>query len=161
MQPTHILVAAFAVLANAQWNNTNGYQNQQKAAAQVVGSNTGSNAGSNTGSASGSTASFTQYGPCNSPSLTSCAWYSSSGYNATISQAVYGGSPGSGASGACGICWKLTPEFPGANETVVKVNNLCPNDGFNPLCSQPESEFSSSSLVTLKFSLSRSESWKW
>ena len=133
MQPILILVVAFAVLADARWNYTGGYQ-IQKAATQVVGANTGSNTG-------GSTASFTQYGPCNSPSLTSCAWYSKSGYNAAISQAAYGGSEGSGASGACGICWKLTPDFPGANEIVVKVNNLCPNDGHNPLCSQPESEF--------------------
>lgn len=155
----HILVVAFAVLADAQWNYTGGYRYQQKAAAQVVGSNTGSNLGSNTGSGlgaslgsankeaaqvvgsntGGSTASFTQYGPCNSPSLTSCAWYSSSGYNAAISQAAYHGSAGSGPSDACGVCWKLTPQdFPGANEIVVKVNNLCPNDGHNPLCSQPE-----------------------
>ena len=144
MLPIHILVVAFAVLADAQWNYSGGYPNQQKAAAQVVGSSTG-----------GSTASFTQYGPCNSPSLTSCAWYSSSGYNAAISQAAYHGSPGSGASDACGICWKLTPDFPGAKEIVVKVNNLCPNDGHNPLCSQPESEFVF--LFALEIHFSRSE----
>lgn len=176
MQPTHILVAAFAVLTNAQWNYTGRYQDHQKAAAQVVG--TGSASGSDSGSgassgtankgvadlsssssnAGGSTASFTSYGGCNSPSATSCAWYSSSGYNAAISQAAYGGAQGSGASGACGICWKLTPEFPGANEIVVKVNNLCPNDGHNPLCSMPEGEFLFPSL--LSDSLSRSECWK-
>ena len=94
-------------------------------------------AGNNAG---GSTASFTQYGPCN-VDTTSCAWYSSSGYNAAISQAAYGGAPGSGASSACGVCWRLTPDFPGANEIVVKVNNLCPADG-NPLCAQPAGEFS-------------------
>ena len=199
MQPILILVVAFAVLADARWNYTGGYQYQQKAAAQVFGSNTGSNTGygsgsgsgsgaslgtankeaaqvvgSNTGSntgnegvanpsppssnAGGSTASFTQYGPCNSPSLTSCAWYSSSGYNAAISQAAYHGSPGSGASDACGVCWKLTPNVPGANEIVVKVNNLCPNDGHNPLCSQPTGEFFLFSLLSNP--LSRSEWWK-
>lgn len=201
MQLIHILIAAFAVQANAQRHHPHRYQYQQKEARQVVGSNTdpntevytgsttgsdtGSNTGSNSGSGTGSdttgndasstatpsssqssissastsntnllsspsltsnnaiasTASFTQYSPCNDPSKTSCAWYSSTGYNAAISQAVYGGSPGSGPSGACGICWKLTPHYAGANETVVKVNNLCPDDG-NPLCAQPESEFS-------------------
>ena len=175
MQPILILVVAFAVLADAQWNYTGGFYHQQKAAAQVVGSNTGSNTGFNTGSGSGlgaslgtprkeaaqvvgsssnaggSTASFTQYGPCNSPSLTSCAWYSKSGYNAAISQAVYGGAPGTGASAACGICWKLTPDAPGANEIVVKVNNLCPNDGHNPLCSQPESELFFPFALKFKF----------
>lgn len=94
-------------------------------------------AGNNAG---GSTASFTQYDSCNVTS-TSCAWYSSSGYNAAISQAVYGGAPGSGASSACGVCWRLTPDFPGANEIVVKVNNLCPADNLNPLCAQPAGEF--------------------
>ena len=71
-----------------------------------------------------------------------CGWYSSSGYNAAISQAVYGGGPGSGATGACGVCWKLTPDASGANEIVVKINDLCPDDG-NPLCAQPAGEFSS------------------
>lgn len=93
--------------------------------------------GPSSNSAAASTASFTQYSPCDDPSKTSCAWYSSSGYNAAISQAVYGGYPGSGPSGACGVCWKLTPEYAGANEIVVKVNNLCPDDG-NTLCAQAE-----------------------
>lgn len=96
--------------------------------------------GPSSNSAAASTASFTQYSPCDDPSKTSCAWYSSSGYNAAISQAVYGGYPGSGPSGACGVCWILTPEYAGANEIVVKVNNLCPDDG-NALCAQAESEF--------------------
>lgn len=185
MQLTHILTAAAcAILANAQRYRSYGYSNQQKDAAQVVGSNTdsntvsdtsfNSNSDSGTGSSTtgndasnaaapqssvsgttttnsdsssssssnnavSSTASFTQYSPCNDPSKVSCAWYSSSGYNAAISQAVYGGYPGSGPSGACGICWKLTPDYAGANDIVVKVNNLCPDDG-NPLCAQAESE---------------------
>ena len=92
-------------------------------------------------SAGGSTASFTQYGPCRRTSV-ACGWYSSSGYNAAISQAVYGRGPGSGATGECGVCWKLTPVgAPGANEIVVKINDLCPDDG-NPLCAQPAGEFS-------------------
>ncbi|CAD6575344.1 MAG: hypothetical protein ASARMPRED_007193 [Alectoria sarmentosa] len=182
MQLTHMLIGAFAILANAQRYHPHGFHNQQKRAAQVAGSNTDSDTGSNTGSdtgsgtigndtssgaassapqssvsstgsttsgsssssssnnAVGSTASFTQYGPCNDPSKTSCAWYSSTGFNAAISQAVYGGYPGSGPSAACGICWKLTPDYAGANEIFVKVNNLCPDDQ-NPLCAQPAGEF--------------------
>ncbi|CAF9918813.1 MAG: hypothetical protein ALECFALPRED_000836 [Alectoria fallacina] len=186
MQLAHILIAAFAILANAQRYHPHGFHIQQKRAAQVAGSNpdsdTGPNSGSDSGSSSGtgtgsgtagndtsnaaassapqssvsstssttsgsssssssnyavgSTASFTQYGPCNDPSKTSCAWYSSTGFNAAISQAVYGGYPGSGPSAACGICWKLTPDYAGANEIFVKVNNLCPDDQ-NPLCAQP------------------------
>lgn len=186
MQLIPILIAAFAILANAQRYQPQRYQYQQKRAAQVVGSGTdsGSDSGSGSGNSSGttgndasnpassapqssitgtsttnsvsisnptssssssnamgSTASFTQYSPCSDPHKTSCAWYSSTGYNAAISQAVYGGSPGSGPSGACGICWKLTPDHAGANEIVVKVNNLCPDEG-NPLCAQAESEIS-------------------
>ena len=122
MQLTHILTLAFAITATttAQRYHPHGDQYQRR---QVV----------------GSTASFTQYGPCNDPSQVSCAWYSASGYNAAISQAAYGGSPGSGPSAACGVCWQLTPDYPGANEIVVKVNNLCPDDG-NPLCAAPEGE---------------------
>ena len=102
-------------------------------------------------SAGGSTASFTQYGPCHRTSV-ACGWYSSSGYNAAISQAVYGGGPGSGATKECGVCWKLTPDAAGANEIVVKINDLCPDDG-NPLCAQPAGEFSC--LVLSSFILLR------
>ena len=174
-------MAAFAIVANAQWwQNSGRYSHQRKGAAQVAGSGTYGNSGSSnsginpyagsvngsvpisgsgtgTGTTSnelsksapvssssdngaGSTASFTQYGGCNTASA-ACGWYSSSGYNAAISQAVYGGGTGSGATAACGVCWKLTPDFPGANEIVVKVNNLCPDEG-NPLCAQPEGEIS-------------------
>ena len=100
--------------------------------------NSGSPSTSSGNSAGGSTASFTQYGPCHRTSV-ACGWYSSSGYNAAISQAVYGGGPGSGASRECGVCWRLTPNAPDANEIVVKVNDLCPDDG-NPLCAQPAGE---------------------
>lgn len=86
--------------------------------------------------AGGSTASFTRYSGCNTPSA-ACGWYSSTGYNAAISQAVYGGAPGSGPGSACGGCWRLAPNFPGANPIVVKINNLCPADENNPICAQP------------------------
>lgn len=110
----------------------------QSSGASTGTTNSGSSSSSSSNNAVGSTASFTQYSPCNDASKTSCAWYSSSGYNAAISQAVYGGGPGSGPSGACGVCWRLTPEYAGASPIVVKVNNLCPNDPQNPLCAQPE-----------------------
>ena len=100
--------------------------------------NSGSPSTSSGNSAGGMTASFTQYGPCHRTSV-ACGWYSSSGYNAAISQAVYGGGPGSGATAQCGVCWKLTPDAAGANEIVVKINDLCPDDG-NPLCAQPAGE---------------------
>ena len=107
-----------------------------------------------------SVASFTRYDGCRRASV-ACGWYSDSGYDAAISQAVYGGGPGSGATGACGVCWRLTPDAAGANEIVVKVNDLCPADEYNPLCAQPAGEFSflllSSSLsLSLLFVLSES-----
>lgn len=105
--------------------------------------NSGSTSSTSGDNAVGSTASFTQYtqdGGCSVASV-ACGWYSSSGYNAAISQATYGGGKGSGATAACGLCWRLTPDFPGANVIVVKVNNLCPADEHNPLCAQPAGEF--------------------
>ena len=155
MQLPHVLIAAFAILATAQCFHPLRYQHQQR---DAINNGSDSSSSSSSGPTSngpsnpvvqssssgtnavGSTASFTQYGQCNDPSKTSCAWYSSTGYNAAISQAVYNGSPGSGPSGACGVCWKLSPDFPGANEIVVKVNNLCPDDG-NPLCAQAAGEW--------------------
>ncbi|KAK3178537.1 hypothetical protein OEA41_000674 [Lepraria neglecta] len=89
-------------------------------------------------------ASFTNYGAgdtfgsanCNTPT-TACGWYSKPGYNAAVSQALFGVGPGGGAGPACGNCYKLMPE--GGTSIVVKVNNLCPDDG-NPLCAQPVGE---------------------
>ncbi|KAL2038165.1 hypothetical protein N7G274_009113 [Stereocaulon virgatum] len=86
-------------------------------------------------------ASFTNYGAadsfasgqCNTPSV-ACGWYSNPGYNAAVSQALFGVGPGAGAGPACGNCYKLVPE--GGNTIVVKINNLCPADG-NPLCAAP------------------------
>jgi len=94
-------------------------------------------------------ATFTEYGAgdtsssgnCNSKTV-ACGWYNDPGYNAAISQNFYGVGPGAGAGPACGTCWRLKPETDssgnkiyGANEIVVKVNNLCPAEG-NPLCAQ-------------------------
>ena len=162
-------IAIFAISATAEWQHPHSRSSYQKNdLAQVLESHAkykpralnGTDSGSSSSSTSfpssssinnptGSTASFTQYSSCNSPGSVSCAWYSSTGYNAAISQAVYGGSQGSGPSAACGVCWRLSPEYPGANEIVVKVNNLCPDDGKNPLCSMPAGEFFFGFLFTL------------
>ncbi|KAK0515881.1 hypothetical protein JMJ35_001915 [Cladonia borealis] len=84
-------------------------------------------------------ASFTRYGAgdqdgsgnCNTATA-ACGFYNNPGYNAAISQALFGVGPGAGAGPACGTCYKLMPD--GGNSIVVKVNNLCPDAG-NPLCS--------------------------
>ena len=119
-----------------------------KAAKSASHSTSSGNNGAGGGS---SVASFTRYDGCKRASV-ACGWYSDSGYGAAISQAVYGGGPGSGATGACGVCWRLTPDAAGANEIVVKVNDLCPADEWNPLCALAAGEFffafsSSSSLL--------------
>lgn len=163
MQLTYVLTAAFGILASARLQRPHGYSyNQQKGVAQVrdyvPNGNTGFNSSTGTGTGTvtnigspgscptivappsnnggGSTASFTRYSGCNSPSA-ACGWYSSTGYNAAISQAAFGGAPGSGPGTACGGCWRLAPGFSGANAIVVKVNNLCPADENNPVCAKP------------------------
>ena len=72
------------------------------------------------------------------------------GYNAAVSQNVFGVGPGAGAGPACGTCWALSPQsdssgnaLTGATSIIVKVNNLCPAEG-NPLCSQPCETFNPS-----------------
>ncbi|MCJ1396926.1 hypothetical protein MMC11_000118 [Xylographa trunciseda] len=94
-------------------------------------------------------ASFTMYGQgdgnsspnCNTASA-ACGFYDNPGYNAAVSQNLYGVGPGQGAGPACGTCWQLVPKtdssgnaLKGANTIVVKVNNLCPAQG-NSLCAQ-------------------------
>ncbi|MCJ1414485.1 hypothetical protein MMC32_000811 [Xylographa parallela] len=94
-------------------------------------------------------ASFTKYGQgdqngspnCNTATA-ACGFYTYPGYNAAVSQNLYGVGPGAGAGPACGTCWQLTPKtdssgnaLKGAKTIVVKVNNLCPAQG-NPLCAQ-------------------------
>jgi hypothetical protein len=91
--------------------------------------------------------SFTQYGSndtfgsgnCATKTI-ACGFFDSPGFNAAVSQNLYGTGPGAGAGPACGGCWQLTPEtdstgkpIQGASPIVVKVNNLCPAQG-NPLC---------------------------
>ena len=112
-----------------------------KKAASLKSQSSGSGSTGSGNGAGGSVASFTQYGGCRRTSV-ACGWYSKTGYNAAISQAVYGGGPGSGATAECGVCWRLTPDGPGTNEIVVKINDLCPDEN-NPICAQPAGEFSS------------------
>jgi len=71
-----------------------------------------------------------------------CGFYDNPGYNAALSQNLFGAGPGQGAGTACGLCYQLTPQtdssgnaLHGANTIIVKVNNLCPANG-NPLCAQ-------------------------
>jgi hypothetical protein len=92
-------------------------------------------------------ASFTQYGKgdsfgsgsCNTATA-ACGFYNKPGFNAAVSQNLFGVGSGKGAGPACGSCWRLTPKtdssghaLHGAHSIVVKVNNLCPKEG-NPLC---------------------------
>ncbi|MCJ1252891.1 hypothetical protein MMC24_000697 [Lignoscripta atroalba] len=94
-------------------------------------------------------ASFTEYGAgdtfgsrnCNTATA-ACGFYNYPGYNAAVSQNLFGVGPGAGAGPACGTCWRLTPQtdtsgraLRGAKSIIVKVNNLCPAQG-NPLCAQ-------------------------
>ena len=71
-----------------------------------------------------------------------CGWYNNPGYNAAVSENLYGVGPGGGAGETCGKCYQLTATSDQAGNPlssggsiIVKVNNLCPKAG-NPLCSQ-------------------------
>ncbi|KAK4697263.1 hypothetical protein P7C71_g792, partial [Lecanoromycetidae sp. Uapishka_2] len=110
-------------------------------------------AGATSAPASGTVydATFTSYGAgdtfgsgnCNTDTA-ACGFYSNPGFNAAVSQNLYGLGPGQGKSLAtCGLCYKLTGgenPYDGdaavqVNSVVVKINNLCPIAG-NPLCNQ-------------------------
>ncbi|KAK4693937.1 hypothetical protein P7C71_g3553, partial [Lecanoromycetidae sp. Uapishka_2] len=146
--PTEQKDAVQAVGANQDANIQiipNPSSSSTAAAAAASSSTLSTSAASGGGSTSGSfTASFTEYGSndadgsgnCNTASA-ACGFYNNPGYNAAISQAVFGAGPGGGAGPACGHCYKLMPDAPSANSIVVKVNNLCPDDG-NPMCNYPE-----------------------
>lgn len=71
---------------------------------------------------------------CNAATV-SCGFYNTPGYNAAVSQNLFGAA--SGKTGTCGTCWQLDPVsnpnaedttavVPGLNSIVVMVNNLCP-----------------------------------
>ena len=74
---------------------------------------------------------------CNTATV-SCGFFSNPGYNAAVSQNLYGAA--SGRTPICGTCWRLHPvsdpnapdpsePVAGLEEIVVKVNNLCPAAG--------------------------------
>ena len=74
---------------------------------------------------------------CNAASV-SCGFYNLPGYNAAVSQNLYGAA--SGKTDTCSTCWQLDPvsnpnaanpnaTVAGLNSIVVKVNNLCPSAG--------------------------------
>lgn len=88
------------------------------------------------------TATFTEYGlddgnnspNCNAATV-SCGFYNTPGYNAAVSQNLFGAA--SGKTDTCGTCWQLDPvsnpnaadttaTVAGLNSIVVMVNNLCP-----------------------------------
>lgn len=71
---------------------------------------------------------------CNAATV-SCSFYNTPGYNAAVSQNLFGAA--SGKTDTCGTCWQLDPvSNPNAADTtatvaglkpiVVMVNNLCP-----------------------------------
>ncbi|KAI3391659.1 hypothetical protein diail_6997 [Diaporthe ilicicola] len=83
---------------------------------------------------------------CNSNTV-ACGFYTYPGYAAAVSQNLFGAGPGEGKGPACGTCYRLTIEtdaqsgnaVPNAGSSiVVKVNNLCPADGDDPICAQPD-----------------------
>ena len=83
---------------------------------------------------------------CNDATV-SCGFYNTPGYNAAVSQNLYGAA--SGKTATCGTCWELDPvsdpnaanpnaTVAGLKSIVVMVNNLCPaasneKDVSNPL----------------------------
>ncbi|KAF6225646.1 hypothetical protein HO133_009646 [Letharia lupina] len=97
-------------------------------------------------------ATFTQYGlndgngspNCNAASV-SCGFYNTPGYNAAVSQNLFGAA--SGKTDTCGTCWQLDPvsnpnaantaaAVGGLNTIVVMVNNLCPASSNEKDCGQ-------------------------
>jgi len=94
-------------------------------------------------------ATFTAYGDgdtfgsgnCNTNSV-ACGFFDNPGFNAAVSENLFGVTSGQGAGPACGTCWQLSVTgdekgnpVSGGKSIVVKVNNLCPAAG-NPLCAQ-------------------------
>lgn len=80
-------------------------------------------------------------GNCNNAQV-ACDFFSSTSYNATISQNVFDVGSDVDVEPACDTCWRLTAltdnneaSLPSRNSIVIKVNNLCPAQG-NSLCSQ-------------------------
>ncbi|CAD6566016.1 MAG: hypothetical protein ASARMPREDX12_007507 [Alectoria sarmentosa] len=97
-------------------------------------------------------ATFTEYGlndgngspNCNAATV-SCGFYNTPGYNAAVSQNLFGAA--SGKTDTCGTCWQLDPvsnpnaadttaTVAGLNPIVVMVNNLCPASSNEKDCGQ-------------------------
>ncbi|KAM0800421.1 hypothetical protein BDR22DRAFT_851765 [Usnea florida] len=97
-------------------------------------------------------ATFTEYGlndgngspNCNAATV-SCGFYNTPGYNAAVSQNLFGAA--SGKTATCGTCWQLDPvsnpnaadttaKVAGLNSIVVSVNNLCPASSNEKDCGQ-------------------------
>ncbi|MCJ1458993.1 hypothetical protein MMC28_009370 [Mycoblastus sanguinarius] len=142
MQLTEFIVLAFAASTSARYTAhpkeaaavVRTLSNSTTSTSQESVAGSDSSSGSDSSGTGGSyTASFTQYTNCKTPAL-ACGYYND-GYTAAVSQALFGVGPGAGPGPACGTCWKLSSTTSGTNSIVVKVNNLCPDDG-NPLCAQ-------------------------
>lgn len=82
---------------------------------------------------------------CNAATV-SCGFYNTPGYNAAVSQNLFGAA--SGRTAICGTCWQLYPvsnpnaanpttPVAGMNSIVVMVNNLCPAQGNERDVSRP------------------------
>jgi hypothetical protein len=132
-------------------NPTTTAKSTTKATSSARPTNTGSSSGGNGKSYS---ASFTQYGSTDTwgsgncqVKTTACGFYTQ-GYNAAVSQNVFGVGPvriipRQQRLTQSPTCWKLTIETNSSggkvsnagNSIVVMVTNLCPASG-NPLCSQ-------------------------
>ncbi|KAI9836132.1 MAG: hypothetical protein M1838_005140, partial [Thelocarpon superellum] len=81
-------------------------------------------------------ATFTEYSGCGAN--TTCAFTTSPGYSAAISQFLYGGTSGKGPE--CGTCWKLTADTDSSENAfgktmAVMISGECPAEG-NPSCAQ-------------------------
>lgn len=109
-------------------------------------------ASSSSGGGVSYSATFTEYGlndgngspNCNAATV-SCGFYNTPGYNAAVSQNLFGAA--SGKTDTCGTCWQLDPvsnpnaadttaTVAGLNSIVVMVNNLCPASSNEKDCGQ-------------------------
>ena len=74
-----------------------------------------------------------RYGGCKSNTV-ACGFFG--GFNAAVSQNLFGAGPGDGAGPACSTCYSLSSSTAGTKSIVVKINNLCPAVGNEAMCAQ-------------------------
>ena len=74
-----------------------------------------------------------RYGGCKS-TIVACGFFG--GFNAAVSQNLFGAGPGDGAGPACNTCYSLRSSTAGTKSIVVKINNLCPAVGNEAMCAQ-------------------------